>query len=97
MLTSGGGSIKNCKFQVVLFSQTTNWTKHREKSSLLEETKNTFWNKIQHKQKLLLKIFIHSFIHSFIHERHRERGRDISRGRSRLPMGNLVWGSIPGP
>ena len=33
----------------------------------------------------------------FIHERHRNRGRDIRRGRSRLPAGNLMWDSIPGP
>ena len=33
----------------------------------------------------------------FIHESHRERGRDISRGRSRLPVGSLMWDSIPGP
>ena len=28
---------------------------------------------------------------------HRERGRDTDRGRSRLPAGNLMWDSIPGP
>ena len=33
----------------------------------------------------------------FIHERHTERGRDIGRGRSRLPVGSLMQGSIPGP
>ena len=33
----------------------------------------------------------------FIHERHRERGRDTGRGRSRLPMGNPMQNSIPGP
>ena len=27
----------------------------------------------------------------FIHERHRKRGRDIGRGRSRLPVGSLMW------
>ena len=29
--------------------------------------------------------------------RGRERGRDTGRGRSRLPVGNLMWDSIPGP
>uniref|UniRef100_A0A8C0KR81 ADP ribosylation factor 1 n=1 Tax=Canis lupus dingo TaxID=286419 RepID=A0A8C0KR81_CANLU len=29
--------------------------------------------------------------------KHRERGRDIGRGRSRLPTGSPMWGSIPGP
>ena len=33
----------------------------------------------------------------FIHERHRERGWDTGRGRSRLPAGNPMWDSIPGP
>ena len=33
----------------------------------------------------------------FIHKRHREGGIDIGRGRSRLPAGNPVWDSIPGP
>ena len=32
----------------------------------------------------------------FIHERHTERGRDLGRGRSRLPIGSLMWDSIPG-
>ena len=26
-----------------------------------------------------------------------ERGRDTGRGRSRLPAGELMWDSIPGP
>ena len=30
-------------------------------------------------------------------ERERERGRDIGRGRSRLPVGSLMWDWIPGP
>ena len=33
----------------------------------------------------------------FIHERHRERVSDTGRGRSRLPVGSPMWGSIPGP
>ena len=33
----------------------------------------------------------------FIHERHTERDRDAGRGRSRLPVGNLMQNSIPGP
>ena len=33
----------------------------------------------------------------FILERHREGGRDIGRRRSRLPVGSLMQGSIPGP
>ena len=32
-----------------------------------------------------------------IHERYTERDKDISRGRSRLPAGSLMWDSIPGP
>ena len=32
----------------------------------------------------------------FIHERHTERSRDIGRGRSRLPVGRLMWDSLPG-
>ena len=39
----------------------------------------------------LFKIFF------IIHEKHRERGRDTGRGRSRLPVGNLMWDSILGP
>ena len=30
-------------------------------------------------------------------ERERERGRDIGRGRTRLPIGSLMWDSISGP
>ena len=30
-------------------------------------------------------------------ERERERGRDTGRQRSRLPVGSLMWDSIPGP
>ena len=33
----------------------------------------------------------------FIYERDRERGRDTGRGRSRLPVGSLMWDSILGP
>ena len=33
----------------------------------------------------------------FINERHTERGRDIGKGRSRLPVRNLMWDSILGP
>ena len=33
----------------------------------------------------------------FIHERHTQRGRDIGRGRSRLPLGSLMWDLSPGP
>ena len=44
---------------------------------------------------LLYLIFLRFYL--FIHERHRESGRDIGRGRSRLPAGNLMWDSIPGP
>ena len=32
----------------------------------------------------------------FIHERRGERGRDTGRGRGRLPVGSLMWDSIPG-
>ena len=35
-------------------------------------------------------------LYLFVHDRHRERGIDIGRGRSRLPMGSLMWDSISG-
>ena len=43
----------------------------------------------------LTKIFFLRF-YLFVHERHRERGRNTGRGRSRLPVGSLMWDSIPG-
>ena len=39
--------------------------------------------------------FLKDFIYLFT--RDTERGRDKGRGRSRLPAGNLMWDSIPGP
>ena len=33
----------------------------------------------------------------FIHERHTETGRDIGRGRTRIPVGSPMQGSVPGP
>ena len=36
-------------------------------------------------------------LYLFIHERPTERSRDVGRGRSRLPMGSLMWDSIWGP
>ena len=40
-----------------------------------------------------LKDFIY-----FFHERHMEKDRGFfSRGRSRLPVGSLMWDSNPGP
>ena len=39
--------------------------------------------------------FLKEFIYLFI--RDRERGRDIGRGRSRVPVGNPMKDSIPGP
>ena len=46
--------------------------------------------------------FFHFFHQMFfniilIHEKQTERGRDIDRGRSRLPIGSLMWDLIPGP
>ena len=44
--------------------------------------------------KILILIFLRFYL--CIHERHGERGRDIGRGRSRFPVGNPMWDSIPG-
>ena len=42
-----------------------------------------------------LLIYFWGFIYLFM--RHTERGKDTGRGRSRLPVGSLMWDSIPGP
>ena len=33
----------------------------------------------------------------FMRDTQRERSRDLGRGRSRVPVGSLMWDSIPGP
>ena len=43
----------------------------------------------------MIRIFVLHFIYLFM--RYTERGRDIGRGRSRLPVGSLMWGLILGP
>ena len=43
------------------------------------------------------KVFFFLRFYLFIHERHTERDRDTGRGRSWLPVGNLMWDSIQGP
>ena len=46
----------------------------------------------------LLKLVCLGFLKIlFIYERHGKRGRDRGKGRSRLPAGSLMWGSLPGP
>ena len=39
--------------------------------------------------------FLRFLIYLFM--RDTDRGRDVGRGRSRLPMGSLMWDSILGP
>ena len=43
-----------------------------------------------------LRFFNKDFIYLFMRD-NRARGRDTGRGRSRLPAGSPMWGSMPGP
>ena len=44
---------------------------------------------------LFVCLFCFLRFYLFFNERHKERGREIGRGRSRLPVGSLMWDSIP--
>ena len=46
--------------------------------------------------KTLRNIFLF-FLRFYLFMRDTERGRDTGRGRSRLPVGSLMWDLIPGP